>query len=56
MFLEPCLTCTDRIRKQDLRRARTWLADVPGRNLQVPKLAVCAAGELPWARLRRFAA
>jgi hypothetical protein len=26
------------------------------RDLSVSELAVCAAGELPWARLRRFAA
>jgi hypothetical protein len=29
---------------------------VQWRNLTVPELAVCAEGELPWARLRRLAA
>jgi hypothetical protein len=29
---------------------------VQWRDLSVPELAVCAEGELPWARLRRFAA
>ena len=29
---------------------------VQWRNLQVPELAICAEGELPWARLRRLAA
>jgi hypothetical protein len=29
---------------------------VQWRNLSVPEIAVVAEGELPWARLRRFAA
>jgi hypothetical protein len=28
---------------------------VQWRDLSVPELAVCAAGELPWGRLRRWA-
>jgi hypothetical protein len=46
------LPCSPSFRGDGVR----YSTGVQWRNLSVPELAVCGAGELPWARLRRFAA
>jgi hypothetical protein len=46
------LPCSPSFRGTGIRHT----TGVQWRNLSVPEVAICAEGELPWARLRRFAA